>query len=939
MPDLRIQIIVDPARAVSGAKSVRKELGAVEGAADQLRRTLNRAFTIAGIGLAVRQVVSYADAYVNLQNRIRTVVSSEQELIGVTADLLDVANRTRSSLEATTTVYTRLAVSAKQLGIDQAEVLGITESLNQAVILSGASAEEARAGLIQLSQGFASGALRGDELRSVLEQLPFVADVIAKSLGVTRGELRKLGEDGRITAGVIAGAFRESREEIAERFAKTVPTVGQAFTILRNQVLQYVGSVSQATGASNGLATAIVVLANNLETLVAVATTAGVAFAAIKFGPAIAGASTAATAFIKLRIAVAAGNAVILGSAAATKLQAAADVEAARAASVRTAATLAAVEAERSKALISVQSTETAFIQAAVDQQLAALRAQQVVQTNALTAAELRLTTATKAATIQARALALVKNPFVLYTAGAVALGFAINEVIDRIIEFEKQSLKATEAGEQFALTDFGKVGAEIVEVQKELARVQANIDRDVATKGFANPTALKAAERYRMELQKLRIQQDLVRNGAANATVKAEEQARALQDLAKSVDEVVAAIGRENELLALNSREREIQIELQKEIDNLQKKGGPQVSEAQRAEIKAALLRNQALRDQSDVLDRIQGPQQQFEADLRALATLQANGTITQQQFNDEVVRLAQTLDGVDLSKLDLSDIGLDPAAIAKLVDDLRASIGQFGGGKGFAEAFDLQAQVLADIEEPQKRFAATQEALNNLLAAGSISAEQYAISLNNLTLATNEVSTSLGQGFQAGLAQISNQILDVSGAVQVAMVNAFNAGTEALVEFATTGKANFSEAISSILKDLARLALQQALLSLFGSFLAPGAPAPGSAGFVGPPPPGGFQEGGRVRRRQTVVVGERGPELFTPESAGTITPAGETAALLRGASQPIVNVTTPPPQITINNVSDMNEIPAAIESPAGEQAVLNVIRRRGRTVRGSIS
>ncbi len=109
--------------------------------------------------------------------------------------------------------------------------------------ISGASAQEASAGLIQLSQGLASGTLRGDELRSVLEQLPKVADVIAQSLGITRGELRTFGEQGLITAEQVTTAFLEAGDELDRQFKQTAPTLGQAVVGLQNSFVEFGGAI------------------------------------------------------------------------------------------------------------------------------------------------------------------------------------------------------------------------------------------------------------------------------------------------------------------------------------------------------------------------------------------------------------------------------------------------------------------------------------------------------------------------------------------------------------------------------------------------------------------------------------------------------------------------------------------------------------------------
>lgn len=217
---------------------------------------------------AVQEFIRTADTVTELNNRLRLVTDSEEELLAVQEELFESANRTRTAYEGTAELYARVALSAQELGKTQQELLQFTESVNQAIILSGANATEASAGIIQLAQGMASGALRGDELRSVLEQLPAVADVIARSLGVTRGQLRGLAEEGKITADVIFDAFERSREELADRFAKIVPTVAQSFVVFRNNLAQFIAEVDRSSGATESLSEAILVAGRNIEFLV-----------------------------------------------------------------------------------------------------------------------------------------------------------------------------------------------------------------------------------------------------------------------------------------------------------------------------------------------------------------------------------------------------------------------------------------------------------------------------------------------------------------------------------------------------------------------------------------------------------------------------------------------------------------------------------------------
>lgn len=248
---------------------------------------------------------------------------------------------------------------------------------------------------------------------------------------------------------------------------------------------------------------------------------------------------------------------------------------------------------------------------------------------------------------------------------------------------------------------------------------------------------------------------------------------------------------------------------------------------------------------------------------------------------------------------------------------------------------------ELYQQINEPAQQYAQTLAALNELQAANKISAEEYAFALNEATIAANVASSSMTSGLSAGLAQVRNQLMDVSGAVQQTVVNAFNRAEDAIVQFATTGEVNFSAFVDGLLADVARILARKALLALIEAF-AGGAGGGGGifgavvSAFSNSGGAGQEAEGGLVQADRPRVVGEFGPELFTPRDEGRITPAGETAAALQnGGRAPEVNVTTPPPTVNVINVADPSEIPQGIESDQGEQAIMNVIRRNARTVK----
>lgn len=204
-------------------------------------------FTFAGLG--IREIVGAADAMQKLQDRLKLSEGSTQAAQRALGNLTIVANTTKSSIEDIAVIYNRLNLSLRQTGISSEALMGFTAALQNTFRLSGATASEAAAATIQLSQGLASGQLRGQELRSVLEQNALAGDILAKQFGTTRGELLKFSEanGGLDAAGVLAAFANESRR-INDEAAKLQPTIGEGLTTAFNKLKVRLGEVNQELG-------------------------------------------------------------------------------------------------------------------------------------------------------------------------------------------------------------------------------------------------------------------------------------------------------------------------------------------------------------------------------------------------------------------------------------------------------------------------------------------------------------------------------------------------------------------------------------------------------------------------------------------------------------------------------------------------------------------
>lgn len=232
-----------------------------------------------GIGAVVREMIQLADQYTNLSGRVRLVTGSTAAATSAMNDLYAISQRTRVGLSSTVDLYTSLSRSTQALGVSQAQVKQITETINQALIVSGTSAAAASGSLAQLGQAFASGALRGDELNSIMEGMPRVAQAIADGMGITIGKLRELGAEGKLTSEVIFNALTSQSEKIKSEFSQMGVTVDQAVTQVGNALLMMVGKLNDATGASKGLVSIIGTLSEFIDTFATATSAADVEMA------------------------------------------------------------------------------------------------------------------------------------------------------------------------------------------------------------------------------------------------------------------------------------------------------------------------------------------------------------------------------------------------------------------------------------------------------------------------------------------------------------------------------------------------------------------------------------------------------------------------------------------------------------------------------------
>lgn len=293
-----LQLIIGERGAREAAARIR-DLGKSASTAGNAVRRLRAVLLTIGVGVGFRELKETADAYVQISNRIKLATDSTEEYNRVSKELFDIAQRTRAPLQATTELFRRLAVNTRGLSFSTDRLLGLIETINKSIIISGATAKEASSGLIQLSQGFASGQIRGEEFRSVAEQLPGLLIAVADGLGVTIGRLRELAFQGELTPELFAKAVEANAKLIDETFELITPTIEQAGITLNNAFIDYIGRVNEATKGSKAFRDIIKEISDNMDRLASALVSAVAAYGAYR---AAAYAATVATRILKASI-------------------------------------------------------------------------------------------------------------------------------------------------------------------------------------------------------------------------------------------------------------------------------------------------------------------------------------------------------------------------------------------------------------------------------------------------------------------------------------------------------------------------------------------------------------------------------------------------------------------------------------------------------------
>ncbi len=271
------QVQMDVAQLLTSQRQLDQRLRSMEGGfnrtstavngTERSMASLSRVAASLTAYLSASAVASYAEAWTVLNNKLSNSVRTSESLVEVTERVFNISQDTRSSLDATATLYARLERGTRQYNTSAEDLAKLTTIINQGFIVSGATAQEAENAIIQLSQGIASGVLRGEEFNSVSEQGSRLMVALADSMGVSIGQLRAMAAEGKLTTDVVVNGLLSQGAAIGEEFSKTTQTMSQALQEAGNNITKFFGNSSTVQSFIGGFNDSVVMVSENLDYL------------------------------------------------------------------------------------------------------------------------------------------------------------------------------------------------------------------------------------------------------------------------------------------------------------------------------------------------------------------------------------------------------------------------------------------------------------------------------------------------------------------------------------------------------------------------------------------------------------------------------------------------------------------------------------------------
>jgi lambda family phage tail tape measure protein len=758
-------------------------------------RTMMLGFaSITAGALSVREVIRYTDTWTDLNSRLLQATGSTESAKRALEGISQTARRTYTSLEQTAEIFLRNNTTLRELGYTTREQIQLTDALNNALVISGTKGQQAESVQNALAKAFASGTLSGQNFNTVIQNGGRLVQALADGLGVTTLELRRMSTEGLLTTRTVFEALTSQTQKLASEADKMSATISDAFVILRNSLLEYIGSVDQASGATGGIAQAIIFLADNLAILVKLLTAVTLLFAA-RFVAPILRATAALFAF---------------GKSSTSLLR--------PIASAKTALTSFFMLIERGmRGAIGSRGGPTAIVQ--ISRSLLGM------------------------IPILGGATVAVYGLFTAFSAFVQATSPKLKQLKQEIADV-KSAVEATI--ETSSLEELGAQAEEserrVESLKEQIAALNLELRKPIRTRdASANRPALERMIAD-MRVEEARLQ--ALRSGLADLTEQsqlaairlAEEQSAAAKAAREKVEDVIAALQEQVMLLDKTNLEQDIYNQL--------KLAGAAATDDEKSAIQSLVTVLHLEREaQKDLADEQERRRRAVEALTDAIRDNKAASDAIVSTTQEELRSAREMAEVYGVQRQILSQMNDFEQTRLRNLAQLRAAA-EAAAAAGVDGAYD-------ELEAVEKRWDMQRAALEDLVRGEAEYQRQF--------------STGWKQAFADFADAATNEAMYAKN-----LFNTFTDGiTNAIMRFAEGGKLSFKDLFRSMLAEVIKFQTNKAVLGMLGMF---GGGGSGLGSFFGKLFGGAREKGGPVSDNKAYLVGERGPELFVPRSAGTV-------------------------------------------------------------------
>lgn len=269
-------------RAAEQEKNLNRGLRTGGSLADGMLGKVKTLVATLAAGAGLNKLIGLSDQMTSTTARLSFLVDDGGSVDELEAKIMASAQRSRAAYLDTASAIASMGANAGAAFSSNDELIAFMEQVNRQFTIGGASAQGQAAAMLQLTQAMAAGALRGEELNSILENAPGIARAIEQYMGIAEGSIKQYAQEGQVTAEVVKNALFSVADETNAKFESMPMTWAQIWTNMQNRALQTLDPVlnklnklanseqfsTVADGALNALATITALASGILDVFV-----------------------------------------------------------------------------------------------------------------------------------------------------------------------------------------------------------------------------------------------------------------------------------------------------------------------------------------------------------------------------------------------------------------------------------------------------------------------------------------------------------------------------------------------------------------------------------------------------------------------------------------------------------------------------------------------